>query len=215
MILGAMFIALGCVFIATSSPKRLRNETWMEQHLPKKFGKYFMRLGEVGPEATYKMDKYTYDTLKPYGIVARTFRKDEGGIYKDFDAVVIMSNQKESFHDPRVCFTAQGWRLASETTETVNTKTHGAIPVTLTEMQMQGTGRKSFAAFFYKGPDGFCSGTSALKMQMLKRQMFKLSDAEGAFYRIIPMYDAATKQDLLKFIDEFLAATNKTSNGLL
>jgi hypothetical protein len=213
IVLGAVFVAVGVAFILTSKTVPLRDEAWMVKNTPKKFANFSMVPGQAGPEITYKMDKYTYETLKPYGIVARVFSGTDRGIRTEFDAVIIMSNNKESFHDPRVCFTATGWQLGNVQTVTVPTKTHGPVSVTLAELS-QGNNR-SMAAFFYRGPEGFCATTGGLKLQMLKKQFFQLKDSEGAFYRIIPQQSSTSKEQLFSFIDEWLAATNQSSGGLL
>lgn len=207
--LGIVFIALGAIFIFTSKPTLLRDEKWMIENTPRQVGSYTMIQRDAGPDITYKMDEATYDTLKPYGIVARVLQFDQ----KAYDTVVIMSNRKESFHDPRVCFTAQGWSLVKEEVKTIQTKKHGPIQITLAVMDKDG--RKSLSTFFYRGPKGFCPTTNALKWQMFFHQCKTLSDAEGAFYRVIPLHDAATEAELYAFIDQFLTETDKSSGGLL
>ena len=215
--LGIIFLALGATFMATSQTKHLRTEKWMLDHTPKEFAGYRMVVTDpeknLNGEVSYVMDEYTYKELHPYGIVARVFVRQQGMRKESFDAVIIMSNQKDSFHDPRVCFSAQGWTIASEQVESVNTKAYGEVKYSL--VTMINGGRKAFAAYFYRGPEGYCATTNQVKMQMLKHQMFKLQDAEGAFYRIIPLQDNAKPEDLKVFIDEFLTATKESSKGLL
>jgi hypothetical protein len=212
IILGVVFGVFGAAFLAMAGNRPMRTEKWVEEHTPKEFAGYTMVQGKDGPDVSYRMDAATYNELTPYGIVARVMRNSDG---KQFDTVVIMSSRKESFHDPRVCFTAQNWIIESEEVMPVETKKHGKIGVTVATMVQQASRERSFAAFFYRGPAGYSATTSDLKVQMFKHQLTRFVNAEGVFYRVIPMYSGATKEELAKFIDEFLTATDEASNGLL
>ena len=59
------------------------------------------------PKVSYKMDKQTYDMLTPFGIVARTFRKDQ----RQFDVVLIAGNDKERLAVHAVATVPQDHRL--------------------------------------------------------------------------------------------------------
>ncbi|HRF58467.1 MAG TPA: exosortase-associated EpsI family protein [Fimbriimonadaceae bacterium] len=210
-ILGVVFIALGGVFMTLARADKIsRTETWMEGKAPGSFGDFKVRRDPDNPESTvsYRMDDMTYQTLVPYGIVARIFESAT----QAYDAVVIASSDKDSFHDPRVCFTAQGWVIDSEETATLKTKTRGEVPVTLAQLSHKDKGRR-WTIFAYKGPDGFTATTSALKIQMLAHQLKTLKNAEGVFYRFIPIYGTTTKEQLMDFVSSWLDEANKTSDG--
>ncbi len=213
-VLGALFFGLGILFHAKPQTVikhdgQVPDEKWLERNSPKTIPKFQMAVLKDGPEITYRMTKETYETLVPYGIVARVFANG----YENYDTVVIMSAKKDSFHDPRVCFTSQGYNLDQQEVVVVDSKAYGKVPITLTTM-VRGS-EKSFAAFFYKGPNGFVAKNTELKWQMFMHQLTKFQDTEGVFYRFIPLHAGSTKQQLTKFIDTFLTESQKTSKGLL
>lgn len=211
LIIAVGFIAVGLGFRALArSPQPTRTESWMEKVTPKEIPGYRMEQSAENPEVSYKSPDMVYDTLVPYGIVARVFTEEKG--VKSFDVNVIASSTKDSFHDPRVCFTAQGWNIDKETNAVVKTKTRGDVPVTLAEMSHAKLGKHP-AVFFYKGPDGFTPTTAGLKIQMLKHQFLTLKDQEGTFYRVIALRSDSTTEDLLKFTGEWLDEANKVSDG--
>lgn len=189
--------------------KESQNEDWMERNSPKKVGEFvFEAANSEDPEVSYKMDEGTYKELRPWGIVARRFFDDKK---RGFDAVLIASDSKDSFHDPRVCFTAQKFEILTEGQTIVKTKTRGEIPVTIAEMN--GPQGKAFTAFFYRGPSGFEGTTSNLKQSMFMYQCRTMESPQGVFYRFIPLNEDATPDELLKFIGEFVDEANKVSNG--
>lgn len=206
---GVLFAALGIGFASVSDRSITRTEAWMEENTAQVFGNYRMLPGDDGPNVTYRMLESTYTELKPYGIVCRVMTSGQ----EVYDTVVIMSSKKESFHDPRVCFTAQGWALLDQKVAMVKTKAHGDVPITLTTMS--GDRGKSFAAFFYRGPEGFAADTNGVKWQMLRYQMKNFRDGEGVFYRVIPTHPVATEEQLIKFIGEWLDAQHEASKGLI
>jgi hypothetical protein len=212
--LGVLFLASGLAFQAMAGGEILHDgkvpdEKWLESVTTRTIPKYTFATYDAGPDVSYRMTDETYETLDPYGIVARVFYN----VYERYDTVVIMSNKKDSFHDPRQCFTSQGWRLESEKVMPVETKTHGRIEVTLAELQNATT--KGFAAFFYRGPNGFVPTANDIKSQMFWHQWKNFKDSEGVFYRIIPLHPNATKEQLAKFIDVFLQESDKASKGIL
>lgn len=209
----AVTMLMGIAFSVAPRPSQTaRTEDWIGQQLPTDVGTFRMEANRAEPSntsCTYKMDKSTYDTLKPWGIVARVYSNGR----ESYDVVVIGSNNKESFHDPKVCFGAQAWNLGPERTENIETKTRGTVPVTLVEMTKGST--KTFAVYFYKSVNsGFIASNSGVKMAMLthKIKSFGQND-EGAFIRIIPSYDMPSLDKLKVFIGEWLDATGSTSKG--
>jgi hypothetical protein len=191
-----------------------KTEEWMLEQLPMAFDKYTASGSSENPLYTYKMDEVTYGTLDPYGIVARVYTHDE--TREEYDAVVIASRSKDSFHDPRVCFSAQGWAIANQWVEMVETETRGTVPVTLVLMDGPDD-RNKIAAFLYKGPGGFYGSTQRLKVAMFLEQMKGGDDLDGAFYRFIPLNLAPDDPDqttkLKRFVAAFVDAANQASDG--
>ncbi len=136
ILLAGVFVVVGIGFQALSAraERITRTESWMIKVAPKELPGYTMvpSRDPKNPEVTYTSDPIVYQTLVPYGIVAREFREKGGP--KHFDVNVIASSTKDSFHDPRVCFTAQGWNLDKQSEAIVKTSTRGDVPVTLAEM---------------------------------------------------------------------------------
>lgn len=204
-------LAVAFINRAAAEPK---TEEWMLKTLPTEFGEYRATSSVENPLYTYRMDDVTYNTLEPYGIVARVFTNSKTS--EEYDAVVIASRSKDSFHDPRVCFSAQGWSISNQWVETVETKTRGALPVTLVVMTGN-DGRDRIAAFLYKGPGGFHATTQRLKAFMFLETLFGGTDLDGVFYRFIPQKYSPNDPDqttkLKRFVVEFVDAANKASDG--
>lgn len=159
------------------------------------------------PYCTYKMDEATYGILRPWGIVPRIFQKDG----ESYDVVVIGSNTKDSFHDPAVCFSAQGWNLSNAREETIPTKAYGDVPVTIVDMDKEG--QKTIAMYFYRLREGYVASNGGVKRQMLLYKLMKFGkDNEGGFIRIIPNGEA-NLQKLKTFAGEWVDAAAKTSAG--
>ncbi len=205
--LGAIFALAGGFYQVSGAAKGPeRTEPWMQKTAITRFGKYKTESNLPG-DVTYKMDKTTYDALQPFGIVARIM--DDGR--KGFDVTLIASANKNSFHDPRVCFAAQGWELSQEQPVKIETQTRGIVTATVT--QLKGKDGVKWGAFFYRGPEGFSPTTLGLKWQMFKRQMFHGENAEGVFYRFIPSQSDTTKEELAAFVRDYLDASNGPTKG--
>ena len=175
----------------------------------------YRMLGSMeNPDYSYMMDEVTYSTLEPYGIVARVFESEQTN--EKYDVVLIASRSKDSFHDPRVCFSAQGWALTNQWTDQIRTETRGELQVTIALMDgLRGKGK--MAAFLYKGPTRFYGSTKELKLGMFIEQMKGGSDLDGAFYRFIPLHDDPDSQnmldDLKRFIALYMDESNRVSGG--
>lgn len=159
---------------------------------------------------SYKMDKVTYQTLHPFGIVARVYSDGD----RDYDAVMIMSRERYSFHDPRVCFSAQNWNIDAMEPATISTKTRGEVPISFLKMTNTKTQEKKVAAFFYKGPGNkFYGSTQTLKIAMFFERLLGGDDFEGVFYRMIPVSSGITEDQFKTFVGNFLDASKASSNG--
>lgn len=207
-LLAAVLAAAGGLYQISGAAKGpQRTEAWMQQTALTGFGKYKTMVDASLPgKVSYEMDKGTYNELKPFGIVARILSDGERG----YDVTLIASSDKASFHDPRTCFTAQGWELSGEEIVAVDTKTRGPVEITFTHLKKDGGDK--VGAFFYRGPDGFTATTLGLKKQMLWSQ-FKGVKAESVFYRFIPQEASTTKEQLLAFVRDYLDASNAPTHG--
>jgi hypothetical protein len=182
-----------------------KSEEWLESKAPRKVADFF-----ADPGVPYRMDEVTYRELNPFGIVVRIFRHGPDA----YDVVMIASNRKESFHDQRVCFSAQGWTLVGDSLAYVESKTRGRVPVTLLDLSASGRGKR-YAVLFYRGPGGFYSNPRDLAWSMFKEQLWfwRKPNLESVFYRIIPLRSETTKEELLEFTGALLDAASESSDG--
>jgi len=210
-IFAAVMLAAGLINMATiaKADKRSKNEQWMEQRAPDQFADKSYFHSAENPEQSYKMNDITYKMLNPYGIVARQYTGRDG---KTFDIVLIASESRASFHDPRICFSGSGWNITNQQVQTVETKSRGTIPVMFVTMDND-TQRNQIAAFFYKGPSGFMASTRGLKWDMFVQTFLNRPNVEGVFYRFIPQYQGATVDDIKAVISEYLEASKESSQG--
>jgi hypothetical protein len=211
--LAGFFAVAGAAFLALPS-KAVSNvdEQWMKDHAPelvasKEQGTFQFQKSPDDPQVSYKADAATYDMLKPFGIVSRKYHNTGG---RQFDVVLIAGNDKENFHDPHVCFRAQGWTFTKDAVVQVPTKTRGTIPATLA--QIESRGRTTFALFFYRGPKAFYPSTPNLGTAMLLGPLMGDFKTDAVFYRFMPEYDKPTEQDLIQFVGEFMDAAGKSSD---
>lgn len=196
--------------LLTAAPRlsaNTKDENWMAAHLPDKVGKMTWLESNV-PGQTYRMDKSTYDALKPFGIVCRLYQDNQ----KSYDVVLIASRSKVSFHDPRSCFTSQGSVLENQHMAFVDSPTRGKVPVTFTTLNNNGD--KKLAAFTYRGPGGkFHDTTQSLLFSMFSSQLLLKKDQDGVFYRFIAKDTDTTEEEMKTFISKFLEASNSSSAG--
>lgn len=203
-------ILVGAAITTYVPPKRSLavDETWMAQKAPFSVGGFRFQPSTDVPGQSYKMGKSTYDTLEPSGILARIYQDGD----KTYDVVLIASDSSKSFHDPRVCFTAQGWKINKQHQASIETKSHGIVPMTFVDMANADGVRKS-ALYFYKGPNGFESVARKMRMEMLVGQLLHARNEQGLFYRFIPMSDNISDQELERFAARYLDEANRTSGG--
>lgn len=204
----------GAVALYRPAPIDPKSEEWIEKTSPTKVQGFTMIKSAENPLTSYKMSETTYDVLEPYGIVARIFDDDTSD--QQYDVVLVASRSKESFHDPRVCFSAQGWSLANQWVDKVETETRGTVPITIAIMdgpEQQG----QIAAYLYRGSGEFYANTQRLKFAMLIQQLKGGRDLDGAFYRFIPLVKKSDQlqqiNDLKQFIRLYLDEANRVSEG--
>lgn len=210
-----MLAVIGAVILLTPTPKEIsKTEQELEKLAPTRVMGVTYEVGGRNPEQSYQMEQSTYDILKPFGIVCRVFMVD-GDRY---DTVLVASRSKDSFHDPRVCFSGQGWNIEKFEPASVPTKTRGTVPAMVIETYSD-VKRKQLAAFLYRGPGGFYGSTQSLKLAFLGEQLRLGNNLDGVFYRFIPNFQneelpiEEQRSRLIKFIGEFLDAANESSGG--
>lgn len=186
-----------------------RDEEWMKKMAPTKIGDFELdTTNSTEPGASYKSPKMVYDTLNPtIGIVARIY--EHGG--QSFDVNLIASRDRASFHDPRVCFSAQGYEIVSDEAITVKTKTRGDIPASFALMKSQQG--PTMAVYFYRGPEHFYGTTMNLKWALVFNQLKGAGMGDGVFYRFIPISQGTTREQLMKFVEEFMDTAGRQSKG--
>lgn len=235
-IVAALLFLVGAIVFAL--PKRNppgHDEKWMEELLPTAFASVpwapedtqsarprvefrFLPAAEGDKSQSYRMDAETYQKLAPlFGIVCRDYARGPDTVH----VVVIASNSRSSFHDPRVCFAGQGWDFDNQTGDAVPTQTRGSIPITL----LRGTdasGASEIAAYFYKGPKGFSASTVGVKWMLLKQLVTSPFDTSGmgVFYRFIATDPTPRDADAKRFeghfkqlIADYMDAAGKSSGG--
>ena len=180
-ILCGLFLATGATLNFAPRPKQVeRTEKEIADMIPDRVGNFQAELAP-GSYCSYKMEQVNYDVLQPWGIVPRIFVSGD----EKYEVVVIASRKKESFHDPQVCLTAQGWNLSNQRVDTVQTKTRGMVPVTLFDMAKNGDHRT--AMYFLKTTQGYYAEFGKVKWDMFKYKFLHAGkDDEGAFVRILP-----------------------------
>jgi hypothetical protein len=207
-IFAALCLGLGvALFVIPKHDFKPKTEAWMEGKAPDTVGKYTFLQSDENPKQSYKMPKYTYETLKPFGIVSRVYEYND----KRFDVVLIAGNETENFHDPRVCFTSQGYDIREERKDIIKTKSRGDVPVTIADMMNKD--RRSVTCFFYRGPQGFRATTRDLKITLFLARLTGGNDVDGVFYRFIPLNEDTTMDELREFVAQYLDASKAPSNG--
>jgi hypothetical protein len=188
-----------------------RTEQWMEQQAPESIDAFKYSPSVDNPKQSYRMDQETYDKLAPFGIVCRQYQ-DRNEAY---DVVLIASSNRGSFHDPRVCFTGQGWKLESQKKVFIPTKDRGTIPAMLLASEGESGTQGRYALYFYRGPGGFFSSTVQIKLDLF-RYLLKnplKGTGEGVFYRFIALRSGTTEAQFLGFVGRYMDVANKSSNG--
>ncbi len=211
----AGLMAVTAAWAAVSSRPQIvkdnKDEKWMKQVAPVQFDSFrfepHISNDAVDDLESYHSSKMVYDTLQPtVGILARVY--DSGT--QRYDVTLIASRDRASFHDPRVCFTAQGYEIVDEQSINIPTKTRGIIPVTLAKMKSdQGT---SLAIFFYRGPAGFYGTTMSLKWSLWFDQLAGKAFTDAVFYRFVALGDG-DQDRLISFVGNYMDAAGKSSRN--
>lgn len=211
LILAALFVLAG----AWTNVNALQNgkrppESWLEGIVPTQMEGWTLRPQAPGKAYSYKMDEITYAELDPIGIVGQHWTNGA----MTYDAVVIAGNQNESFHDQRWCFQAQGWELQETLQDTLETKTAGKIPVQLVQIAKPGRGA-TVALFTFQGPSAFHATTFEMGRDYFMAGLKSGKLHNGFFFRFIPQFAGATKEEVKSFAAHYIDTANASSGGIL
>lgn len=209
-VLGVLMCLIGIVCAVESvrqKPAFKVTEEWMKSKAPSSVSEF---TSLEAPSA----DQATYDALQPFGIVARDYRNGAKG----YSVMLIASDRRESFHSPNVCLPAQGLVISNEKDETIQTKSHGPIKVTLAELQTPDQpGVTHYMAFLYRVQDKFIarSGntTLVLTLAMFEGPIRGNFDQNTVFYRFISDDGRETKDEFLQFVADYMDAAHDSSGG--
>ncbi|MBL8065749.1 MAG: hypothetical protein JNM34_07810 [Chthonomonadaceae bacterium] len=187
------------------------SESWVHEMSPSAFEGYTLKPDKPGSKTSYVMGEVVYKELDPVGITGQYFVDNRG---QSWDAVIVVGDRMESFHDQRWCFKAQGWDIKSEENAKVKTKAHGDVPIKLVQIA-RGNSAPTYATFTFKGPTAFHEDIPGLSQDFFMYELFKQKKYLGTEYRIIPQFMSATKEDVLKFTGQYIDAVSTSSQGKL
>jgi hypothetical protein len=215
--LGIVMCVIGVAFTVAArllTPQYKVDQAWMEQRAPVSVGDYQFVPSPANPQESNLVDQATWDTLLPFGIVDRIYKKGDGA----FEAMLIAGDKRETFHDPNVCLPSQGLGLVDEHEENIQTKTRGAIHVTVAKLNPPDGSQPSWIAYFYRVQDKFLARGRAsifiLTLAMFKGPLLHGNfDMNTVFYRFISMKPQATKEEFLQFVADFMDKAGETSKG--
>ncbi len=208
-VVGGILFAFGVTMAALPKPKYdPKTEKWLEQNAPQTVAGFAYQQSSDNPQQSYRMDQLTYDTLTPYGIVARVFSKGS----EAYDTVLIAGANGKTFHNPKVCFTGSGFQVQDGHTVLVPTRTQGMVPMSVARLNGK-PGEESITAFCYRTPLGFRASTVEIRRDLILSKLLQKPDLHGVFYRFIPRSGVVNEKDLLKFAGEFIDAAHESSKG--
>ena len=201
LIVSGIMAAVGAGILVRGSAKAYKvDETWLERQYPSSLGRYTMEPARDGSTGhSYTMDSETYKTLKPYGIVGRVLTDGQ----KRMDVVTLAGDSEESFHNPLLCFQAQGWETKDIQQITLRTKAHGEVRATVAEAIHEG-GAPQYAVYTFEGPDGMVADPYQLKIDMFNSAIRTGKVQFGTFFRFISMTPSFTKDEVIKFATDYL-----------
>ena len=201
LLVSGIMAAVGGAILVRGSAKAFKvDETWLERQYPTSLDKYTMEpSNDGGAGHSYRMDSETYKTLKPYGIVGRVL--SDGA--KRMDVVTLAGDSEESFHNPLLCFQAQGWVTKDIQEIELKTKTHGTVHATIAEATHEG-GAPQYALYTFEGPKGMVSNPFQLKDDMFRSAITTGKIQFGTFFRFISLSPSFTKDEVIRFATDYL-----------
>ncbi|KAA0224901.1 MAG: hypothetical protein AKCLJLPJ_01163 [Fimbriimonadales bacterium] len=203
-----LFFAVGAV--TTVLPRTVypeKEESWMEKILPVELDGYSFT-------NSVKMEASTYETLQPFGIVGRMY---QGGDGRYFEYTIVAGNTRKSFHDPQVCFSAQGWQLINPRRRDVNIPSMGGkVPATVMGLK-RSDNMQGVALYFYKGPNGLRHDPFYIPIDMTFSKLVGRENIDAQFYRFL-VFPASERleddiQDLERFAESVLSAAGTKEGG--
>ncbi|MEQ1933500.1 MAG: hypothetical protein ABL962_06430, partial [Fimbriimonadaceae bacterium] len=184
------------------------NDDFLEGISPATIGSYAFMPSIDDPGRSYEITKDVRDTLKPFGIVPRVYKDSKTN--RQIEVLLISSNTKESFHDQRVCFPAQGNTPLSEEIVQLETADRGTVPVTITKYPSLVT------AYLYRGPGNtYFARPQQLTFAMLTTALKGGTNLDSKFYRFLTQDVSIKNEELLAFARQYLDTVSKTSKGYL
>ena len=203
LIVAALAAAIGLagVFRPALTGYKQPDEAWLERVTPGKVMNCTYVPSPENPKQSYKMNKETYEMLKPYGIVARIFEQGD----RRFDTVVIAGDNADSFHDQRACFQSQGWQVMGDKEVEIALPNGRKVPMVQLDLESQNMG-KTTALYAFRGPSGeIHSKFNAMWADYFKAELLTGKIHGGEFFRFIDLSGSKDKGPLYKFAGEFLS----------
>lgn len=212
LIVAVLAAAIGLVglFRPALTGYKQPDEVWLEQMTPDKVMSCSFIPSPDNPRQSYKMNKATYEQLKPYGIVARIFEQDG----HRFDTVVIAGDNADSFHDQRACFQSQGWQVKGDKEVEISLPDGRKVPMVQLDLESEDQGRTT-ALYAFRGPSGeIHSKFGAMWSDYFQAELMTGKIHGGEFFRFIDLSGSEDKKPLYSFAGEFLAqAMEKLKEG--
>lgn len=207
---GVILLAGIGIQLAGKAEAKGRDEAFMIKSAPLKVGEFEFQTNDETPGKSYTADDRTYSLLKPFGIVPRIYTNGS----KAFEVLLISSSTKESFHDQDVCFPGQGLNPVSKEIIPIEAGDRGTIPVRYVVWAGR-NGEQLISAQFYRGPGGvyYPEPGDIAKSMLWNAITGGRKNPESNYYRFIPQYRDATKEETLAFIKAYLQEAAKTSQG--
>ena len=204
LVVAGLFAALGAGILLRPAAKPLVvDEAWLEKQYPVQVGPFVTQPAADGSTThSYRMDETTYATLKPYGIVAKTMTDGT----HTFDVVNISGDGEESFHNPLLCFAAQGWKITDTKRITIPTKTRGDVQATIASASHNG-GAPQYALYTYEGPKRTSPTPSDLKDDMVRSEFMTGKVQFGTFFRFMSLSPNISEDEVIRFAGEYLDAS--------
>ncbi len=199
-----LFVVVGIAAVALK-PRAYsdRTEEWMESVVPEQVPGFTL-LSSSRTDESVRMSDVVYDVLQPFGITTRYFQGEDGRTY---ELVVLAGNTRKSFHDPRVCFTAQSWDIGEPGVYKINVpELGGDVDVSAMVMKNVATGSEASAMFFYKTPFGIRPDTLRVPFDLTFAKLMLKENVDAQFYRfmVIPPSDGDdVLQKDLKALEQF------------
>ncbi len=188
-----------------------KDDDFLEKISPAAVGEYTFMASTDDPGRSYPISKEVIETLKPFGVVPRIYKDSRTN--RQIEVLLVSSNTKESFHDQRVCFPAQGNTPLPEELLEIDTD-RGPLPITIAPYD---TPRgKMLTAYLYRGPNNrYFHRPGQLTFAMLMTALKGGTNLDSNFYRFLTQDADVTKDDIMAFARDYFNAASKTSNGYL